>query len=86
MRDDKFQLRDLQQLDDISYDEVDKILEKYEAIRMKLARWINAKGKTAYKDPDTYATIDALLADLPQGREIKKHRAILAQMKQDNCK
>ena len=85
MKVEKFSMKDLQQLDDVSYDEVDRILAKYEEIRQTLMRWLNAQGENAYKDPAAYARIDDFLADLSQSRDTKKRRAILTMMKKEYC-
>ena len=81
----KFTMKDLQQLDDISYDEVDRIIGNYESIRCTLARWLNAMGENAIHDPNAYEKIDSRLSDLPQSKAVKKYRAILEQMRDENC-
>lgn len=85
MLNEKFTMKDLQQLDPISYDEIDRIIATAEGIRSTLARWINAMGEDAIHDPKAYEKIDSHLRDLPQSKAIKKHRAILDQMKDENC-
>ena len=85
MENPKFTLRDLQQLDPISYDEVDSILEQYELRRIALGRQLSRLGEDACKDPHAYEIIDAFLAELNQSKDVKKRRAILAQMKAENC-
>ncbi len=81
----KFSMKDLQQLDDISYDEVDRIIAKYEEIRQTLMRWLNAQGEHAYKYSVSYDRLDKFLADMSQSKDVKKRRAILAQMKKEYC-
>ena len=80
----KFSMQDLQQLDDVSYDEVDKILATYEAVRATLTRRIKNSG--GLNNPAAYERLDAFFAECNQTRDIKKRRAILAQMKSEFCK
>lgn len=85
MKQQKFSLRDLQQLDPISYDEVDKILEQYEAKRTAISRQLERLGKNAHKDPRSYEILDSFLEEFYQSKDVKKRRAILAKMKEENC-
>lgn len=78
----KFQLKDLQQLDPISYDEVDKILERYETLRVMLMRQL--KRLNVEENPAAYDTLDSFLSDLNQSKEVRKRRAILAQMRKES--
>lgn len=81
----EFNLRDLQQLDPISYDEIDKILEQYELTRTVISRQLKRFGEDAYKDPKAYDILDSFLDELSQTKDVKKRRAILAQMRKENC-
>ena len=79
-----FQLKDLQQLDPYSYDDVDKILVRYEDIRDKLTgQLIRNYGEESLRMPEAYKKLDEFYADLPQSKDIRRRRAILAQMKKE---
>lgn len=79
-----FQLKNIQQLDTVSYDEVDKIILIYEDIRDKLTgQLIRNYGEGALHMPEAYQMLDDIYAGLPQSRNVRKHRAILAQMKKE---
>ena len=79
-----YQLKDIQQLDPISYDEVDKIILKYEDIRDKLTgQLIRIYGEDALHMPEAYQMLDEIYAGLPQTKDVKRSRAILAQMKKE---
>lgn len=79
-----FQLKNIQQLDPISYDEVDKIIIKYEDIRDKLTgQLIRNYGEESLHMPEAYKMLDDIYADLPQSKDVKRRRAILAQMKKE---
>lgn len=78
-----FSMKDLQQLDAFSYDEVDKIILQYEELRGALEYRLKKRG--SLKDPATYDAFDEILAELSQTRDVKKRRAILAQIKAENC-
>lgn len=73
-----FKLTDLQQLDDVSYDDVDKILAHYEDTRAIIEHRLEKIG--SLKDRETYARYDDLLDELPQYKEIKRRRAIAKQI------
>lgn len=81
----KFTLKDLQQLDPISYDEIDSILNQYELKRTQLARQLRRLGDNAYEDVHAYEIIDSFLGELYQSKDVRKRRAILAQMREENC-
>lgn len=79
-----FQLKDLQQLDPLSYDDVDRIIARYEETRDKLTgQLIRNYGEESLHMPEAYQMLDDIYADLPQSKDIKRRRAILAQMKKE---
>ena len=79
-----FLLKSLEQLDPYSYDDVDKIIARYEETRDKLTgQLIRNYGETALRSPAAYKNLDEFYADLPQTKDIKRRRAILKQMKEE---
>jgi len=79
-----FKLTDLQQLDDVTYDEVDKLLEHYEDTRAIVEHRLSKIGSLT--DPETYNKYEDVLSEMPQYKEIKRRRAIAAQIAQENLK
>lgn len=74
----EFKLKDITQLDEISYDEVDKILQKYEDTWAIVEYRLKKFG--SLHDEKTYTAYDEFMADLPQTREIRRRRAIAIQI------
>lgn len=84
MGNENFLLKNLEQLDPYSYDDVDKIIVRYEDTRDKLTgQLIRNYGEEALRSPAAYKNLDEFYADLPQTKDIKRRRAILAQMKEE---
>lgn len=73
-------LTDLTQLDEISYDEVDKILARYEDLYVIIEYRLQKFG--ALDDAETYRLFDGTLSELRQTSDIKKRRAIANQIKE----
>lgn len=81
---DTFRLKNLEQLDEISYDDVDKIIIKYEDTRDKLTgQLVRNYGEDSLHMPEAYKMLDDIYADLPQTKDVKRRRAILNQMKKE---
>lgn len=73
-----YTLKDLQDLDSFSYDEVDAILARYERTREMLEYRLERKmgGITA----SSIAEYDSILSELAQTRDVRRRRAILEQI------
>ena len=79
-----FKLTNLQQLDDVTYDEVDKLLEHYEDTRAIVEHRLKKIGDLT--DAATYEKYEDVLNELRQYKEIKRWRAIAGQIAQENLK
>lgn len=77
-----FKLKDICDLDYVSYDEIDKICATYEDIRGGLEYRLKKRGSLT--DPKNYEAIEEVYSECAQSKDIKKRRAILAQIREAN--
>lgn len=78
----EYRLMNLDDLDEISYDEVDKILQRYEEARAIVEYQLKKFG--SLDDKETYANFQDFMERLPQTREIKRRCAIAEQISEQN--
>ena len=78
----EYRLMKLDDLDEISYDEVDKILQHYEEARAIVEYQLKKFG--SLDEPKTYADFMDFMVRLPQTREIKRRMAIAEQVSEQN--
>ena len=76
----EFKLMNVAQLDQVSYDEVDKILQTYEDTRAIVEYRLRQIGDLT--DEDVYKQFDDLLGELKQSKDIQRRRAIAKQIKE----
>ena len=73
-------LTDVSQLDWVSYDDVDKILQTYEETRAIVEYRLRQMGDLT--DATVYKKFDELLGELKQSKDIQRRRAIAGQIKE----
>ena len=76
----KFELMDLNQLDYVTYDELAKLLLKYEDVRGIVEHWVEKYG--GRDDAKAYDLYDDFLSSVEQTKEIRRRRAILQQIRE----
>ena len=79
-----FRLMDWTQLDDVSYDEVDKILIHYEEAYVIVEARLEKIG--SLDDPATYDNFVSFLSELPKTKEVKRRIAIAKQIREKHIK
>ncbi|MBQ3336326.1 MAG: hypothetical protein IJG80_02875 [Selenomonadaceae bacterium] len=79
---DEFRLMDLTQLDAISYDEVDKILQRYEETRIIVEHRLKKIG--SLKESETYESYIGVLEELPKTKEVKRRISIANQIRDEH--
>ena len=75
---------DFQKLDDFSFEQCVKILERWQRTRDFFARWVSAFGEEAKKNPAVYDAIAYGYQSL-KTQDSKLKISILEQMKEENC-
>lgn len=78
----EFKLMDLTQLDDVSYDEVDKILQRYEETRIIVEHQLKKIG--SLEESETYESYIGVLEELPKTKEVKRRIAIANQVRDEH--
>lgn len=76
----EFKLTDLTQLDDVTYDEVDKLLQLYEDTRAIVEYRLRKLG--SLEDAEPYEQYDAVLSELKQSKDVQRRRAIARQVRE----
>lgn len=79
-----FTLKDLQQLDAVSYDEIDKTLQLAEETRAIVEYRLRKIGSLT--DKNTYDAYDNMLSELKQTKDIQRRRAIIQKIREENVK
>jgi len=79
---DEFRLMDLTQLDDVSYDEVDKILQRYEETRIIVEHRLKKIGQL--EEAETYKSYIDILEELPKTKEVKRRISIANQIRDEH--
>lgn len=76
----EFKLTDITQLDNVTYDEMDNLLKKYEETRV-IVEQHQLKKFGALDDPKTYSAFDEFMASMPQTKDTRRRRAIAEQIR-----
>lgn len=79
-----YKLMDLADLDEVSFDEVDKIIARYEDLRAIVEARLKKIG--SLYTTKTYKDYDDMLGELSQNRDVKKRRAIAKQIRDEHLK
>lgn len=79
-----FTMKDLQQLDQYTYDKIEKEIINYEELRGIVEYRLKKIG--SLEEAKTYALYDAVLGELKQTGDIKQRRSILEQVRSEYLK